>query len=143
MPRRPASRSYPEPSFTDGHHPLTHHRGRPELIEKVTQIEVHHAEQFASLVKTLKSMPEGDGTVLDHSMIVYGSSMSDPNTHVHEDVPCLVLGRGDGSLKPGRHIVYSPETPQTNLWLTLLDWMGVRAEKLGDSTGRVEHLSDI
>ena len=87
-------------------------------------------------------MPEGDGSVLDHSMIVYGSSMSDPNRHVHEDVPCVLLGRGDGSLKPGRHIVY-PETPQTNLWLTLLDRMGIQADNLGDSNGRVEHLTNI
>jgi hypothetical protein len=75
-------------------------------------------------------------------MIVYGTSMSDPNLHLHEDVPCLLLGRGDGSIKPGRHIDYK-DTPQTNLWLTLLDRMGVPAETLGDSTGKVEHLADI
>jgi Protein of unknown function (DUF1552) len=137
-----SSRAYPELGFADAHHPLTHHRNRQELIEKVTQIECHHMEQFAGLVKTLRSMPEGDGTVLDHSMVVYGSSMSDPNRHVHEDVPCVMLGRGDGSVKTGRHIVY-PQTPQTNLWLTLLDRMGVRAEKLGDSDGKLEQLGDI
>jgi hypothetical protein len=77
-------------------------------------------------------------------MVVYGSSMSDPNQHLHYNVPCLLLGRGDGSIKPGRHVVYpGVDTPQTNLWLTLLDRMGVQAEKLGDSSGRVEHLSDI
>jgi hypothetical protein len=114
------------------------------LIEQATQIEVHQMEQFAYLIKKLKSMQEGDGTVLDHSMVVYGSSMSDPNQHLHVDLPCVVLGRGDGSLKPGRHIVYpNNETPQTNLWLTLLDRMGVRTEKLGDSTGEIEHLTDI
>ena len=101
-----SSRAYPELGFADAHHPLTHHRGRQELVEKATQIECHHMNQFASLIRTLKAMPEGDGSVLDHSMIVYGSSMSDPNRHVHEDVPCVLLGRGDGSLKPGRHIVY-------------------------------------
>lgn len=137
-----SSRAYPELGFADSHHPLTHHRGRADLIEKVTQIECHHMEQFASLVKTLKSTPENDGTLLDHSMVVYGSSMSDPNQHVHEDIPCVLLGRGDGSLKLGRHIVY-PETPQTNLWLTLLDRMGVQAEKLGDSSGRIDQLTDI
>jgi hypothetical protein len=100
-------------------------------------------EQFAALVHKLKSTPENDGTVLDHSMVVYGSSMSDPNRHVHEDLPCVLLGRGDGSLKTGRHIVYHPDTPQTNLWLTLLDRMGVQAETLGDSTGRVDQLTDI
>jgi uncharacterized protein DUF1552 len=137
-----SSRAYPELGFADAHHPLTHHRGRQELIEKVKQIECHHMDQFASFVQTLKSMPEGDGTLLDHSMVVYGSAMSDPNRHVHEDVPCVMLGRGDGSIKPGRHIVY-PETPQTNLWLTLLDRMGIPAEQLGDSNGRVEQLGEI
>jgi hypothetical protein len=137
-----SSRAYPELGFTDAHHPLTHHRGREEMIEKVKQIQCHHMNQFASLAKTLKSMPEADGSVLDHSMVVYGSAMSDPNRHIHEDVPCVLLGRGDGSLKLGRHIVY-PETPQTNLWLTLLDRMGIETEKLGDSTGRVEHLTDM
>jgi hypothetical protein len=137
-----STRAYPELGFSDAHHPLTHHRGRQEMIDKAKEIQLHHATQFAGLVKTLKAMPEGDGTVLDHSMIVYGSAMSDPNRHVHLDVPCVLLGRGDGSIKPGRHIVY-PETPQTNLWLTLLDKMGVQTEKLGDSTGRVDHLSEI
>lgn len=138
--RESSSRAYPELGFADAHHPLTHHRGRTELIEKVKKIECHHAEQFAQLVTKLKTTKEGDGTLLDHCMVVYGSAMSDPNRHVHEDVPCVLLGRGDGSIKPGRHIVY-PETPQTNLWLTLLDKMGVHAEKLGDSTGRLSGLS--
>ena len=139
-----STRSYPELGFADAHHPLTHHRGRPELIEKSTQIECHHMEQFAYLVKRLKSIQEGDGTVLDHSMVVYGSSMSDPNQHLHYNVPCLVLGRGDGSIKPGRHVIYpNNETPQTNLWLTLLDRVGIEPEKLGDSTGKVEHLTNF
>jgi hypothetical protein len=139
-----STRSYPELGFADAHHPLTHHRGRTELIEKATKIQCHHMVQFGDLVKKLKSMKEGDGTVLDHSMVVYGSSMSDPNQHLHYNVPCLLLGRGDGSIKPGRHIVYpGVDTPQTNLWLTLLDQIGVNMESLGDSTGRVGHLTDI
>jgi hypothetical protein len=137
-----STRTYPELGFADAHHPLTHHRGRAELIEKATKIECHHMEQFAYLVQKLKSIQDGDGTLLDHSMVVYGSSMSDPNQHFHYNVPCLLLGRGDGSIKPGRHVVYQ-DTPQTNLWLTLLDRMGVQAEKLGDSTGKIEHLTDI
>ncbi|MSV34360.1 MAG: DUF1552 domain-containing protein [Bryobacterales bacterium] len=139
-----STRSYPELGFADAHHPLTHHRGRAELIEKATKIQCHHLAQFASLVKKLKAMQEGEGTVLDHSMLVYGSSMSDPNAHLHYNVPCVLVGRGDGSIKPGRHVVYPGiETPQTNLWLTLLDKMGVQAEKLGDSTGKVDHLTDL
>ncbi len=140
--REGSSRAYPELGFADAHHPLTHHRNREELIEKVKKIECHHIEQFAHFVKNLKAAKDGDGTLLDHSMVVYGSSMSDPNRHVHEDVPCVLLGRGDGALKPGRHVVY-PETPQTNLWLALLERMSVQAEKLGDSSGKVEHLTDI
>jgi hypothetical protein len=139
-----STRSYPELGFADAHHPLTHHRGRAELIEKATKIQCHHMAQFAYLVQKLKSTQEGDGTLLDHSMVVYGSSMSDPNQHLHYNVPCVLLGRGDGSIKPGRHVVYpNNETPQTNLWLTLLDRMGVQAEKLGDSTGKVDHLTNL
>jgi hypothetical protein len=138
-----SGRAYPELGFGDGHHPVTHHRNRPDLIEKCALIELHHMEQFGYLAGKMKSIQEGDGTLLDHSMVVYGSSMSEPNGHNHKNVPCLLLGRGDGSIKPGRHIVYSSDTPQTNLWLTLLDRIGVRTETLGDSTGKVEHLTDI
>ena len=138
-----SARAYPELGFGDGHHPSTHHRNRPEMIEKCARIELHHMEQFAYLAGRMKSIKEGDGTLLDHSMVVYGGSISEPNGHNHTNLPCVMLGRGDGSIKPGRHIVYPTDTPQTNLWLTLLDRMGVQAEKLGDSTGRVAHLSDV
>ena len=99
-------------------------------------------EQFAYFVNRLKSIQDGDGTLLDHSMIVYGSSLSDGNVHSHRNLPTVVLGRGNGQLATGRHVVY-PDTPMTNLYLTLLDRMGVPAEKLGDSNGKVEHLSDV
>jgi Protein of unknown function (DUF1552) len=139
--REGSNRSYPELGFSDGHHPITHHRNLPDLVEKVTKINSYHVEQFAYLVGKLKSIKEGDGTLLDHLMIVYGSSLSDGNTHRHENLPVVVVG-GGGGLKPGRHVVYS-ETPMTNLFLTLLDRMGVRTEKLGDSTGQIEHLSEV
>jgi hypothetical protein len=90
----------------------------------------------------LKSIQEGDGTLLDHCMIVYGSSHSDGNRHSHVDLPTIVLGRGNGHLKTGRHIVY-PETPMTNLFLTLLDKMGVPTDKLGDSNGKLQGLSEV
>ena len=138
------SRVYPELGFTDAHHPLTHHRNRPELIEKTVQIECHHLEQFAYFIQRLKSIQDGDGTLLDHSMIVYGSSISEPNNHLHYNLPVLLLGRGDGSIKPGRHVSYPmPKTPMTNLYLSLLDRMGVHIDKLGDSTGRVDQLTDV
>ena len=134
--REGSNRAYPALGFTDGHHPITHHRNIPELVEKVTRINCHHLEQFAYFISKLKALKEGDGTLLDHCMIVYGSSISDGNVHSHVDLPVIMLGRGNGSIKPGRHIVYS-ETPMTNLFLTLLDRMGVPTERLGDSTGRV------
>jgi len=137
-----STRSYPELGFSDPHHPLTHHRGNPELIEKVAQINSHHIEQFAHFLQKAKSIPDGDGTLLDHSMVVYGSSISEGNGHIHTNLPILLAGRGDGSLKPGRHIVY-PETPMTNLYLSMLDKVGVHTEKLGDSTGETTHLADV
>jgi hypothetical protein len=91
----------------------------------------------------MKDTPDGDGTLLDHSMVVYGSGLSDGDRHTHEDLPVLLFGRGDGSLRPGRHIAYPRETPMTNLYLTLLDRMGVQPEKIGDSTGRIDQLSDV
>ncbi len=141
--REGSNRAYPVLGFSDGHHPITHHRYIPDLVEKVTQINCYHVEQFAYLVKKLKSIEDGDGTLLDHCMVVYGSSLSDGNVHSHENLPTVMLGRGSGALKPGRHIVYSDGPPMTNLFLTLLDRMGVPTEKLGDSTGKVQHLADV
>jgi Protein of unknown function (DUF1552) len=141
--REGSMRVYPEIGVPDPHHPLTHHRDNPDWIEKVTQINCLHAELFAYFLKMLKSISEGDGSLLDHSMIVYGSGLADGNRHTHEDLPVLLAGRGDGNLKPGRHIVYPTGTPVTNLYLGLLDRVGVHTEKLGDSTGRIEQLSDL
>ena len=141
--REGSMRVYPEIGVPDPHHPLTHHRDNPDWIEKVTQINCLHTDLFAYFLKKLKSTPDGDGSLLDHSMIVYGSGLSDGNRHSHEDLPVLLAGRGDGSLKPGRHIVYRSGTPITNLYLTLLDRVGVHPEKIGDSTGKVEHLTEL
>jgi uncharacterized protein DUF1552 len=141
--REGSMRVYPEIGVPDPHHPLTHHRDNPDWIEKVTQINCLHTELFARFLKMLKSTSEGDGSLLDHSMIVYGSGIADGNRHTHEDLPVLLAGRGNGSLKPGRHIVYPAGTPVTNLYLGLLDRVGVYPEKLGDSTGRIEQLSDL
>jgi len=137
-----STRSYPELGFSDPHHPVTHHQNDLDRIEKVTKINIHHMEQFADFVRKAKAIPEGDGTLLDHSMLVYGSSISDGNNHIHENLPVVLAGRGDGTLKPGRHVVY-PETPMTNLYLTMLEKMGAHTEKLGDSTGQATHLTDV
>ena len=140
--REGSNRAYPELGFTDGHHPITHHRYIPDLVEKVTKINAYHVEQFAYFIGKLKSIQEGDGTLLDHCMIVYGSAHSDGNRHSHVDLPTIVVGRGNDVLKTGRHIVY-PETPMTNLFLTLLDKMGVPTDKLGDSNGKLQGLSEV
>lgn len=141
--REGSNRAYPALGFTDGHHPITHHRYIPDLVEKVTKINCYHLEQFAYLVKKLKSIQEGDGTLLDHCMLIYGSSLSDGNRHSHEDLPVIIVGRGNGRLKTGRHLVYDDKPPMTNLFLTLLDKMGVPTEKLGDSTGKLAYLSEV
>ncbi|MGE0883291.1 MAG: DUF1552 domain-containing protein [Blastocatellales bacterium] len=141
--REGSMRVYPEIGINDPHHPLTHHRNIQEWIEKVARINIYHVELFAQYLKRLKETKDGDGNLLDNSMIVYGAGLCDGNRHNHEDLPILLAGRGGGSFKPGRHIVYPKGTPITNLYMTLLDRMGVQPEKIGDSTGKVAHLSEI
>jgi hypothetical protein len=143
MAREGSTRTYREIGVSDAHHPLTHHRGNEEMIEKVSRINRYHMEQFAYFVGRLKSIPEGDGTLLDHVMVVYGSGLSDGNRHNHNDLPVLVAGHGGGTLRTGRHIRYPDETPMTNLYMAMLDRMGVHTESLADSTGELEHLSDL
>ena len=141
--REGSIRTYGEIGIPDPHHPLSHHRNNAEWMEKLARINTYHVENFAYFVNKLNTTQDGDGTLLDHSMLVYGSGIADSNRHTHEDLPMLLLGRGDGSLKPGRHIVYPKDTPVTNLFLTLLDRMGVQPESIGDSTGKIEHLTEI
>src|SRR5204862_6561343 len=135
LAREGSSRAYREIGISDAHHPLTHHRGNAEMIAKVTQINRFHMEQFAYFVGKLDSIREGDGTLLDHCMIVYGSGLSDGNRHQHNDLPCLLAGGAAGTLRTGRHVRYAAETPMTNLYLAMLDRAGVKPEKLGDSNG--------
>ena len=142
MGREGSMRTYPEIGIPDPHHPLTHHRGNPDWIEKVTQVNSLHVKLFAGFIDKLKSTPDGDGSLLDHSMIVYGSSLSDGNRHAHDDLPIVMFGRG-GRFRMGSHLVYPKQTPMTNLFLTLLDRMGVPSERIGDSTGQIEHLGDV
>ncbi len=140
MGREGSMRTYPEIGVPDPHHPLTHHRNQGDWVERVSQINEFHAGLFAHFLGRLASTPEADGPLLDHSMVVYGSGLSDGNRHTHEDLPVVVVGSGGGAFKTGRHIVYPKDTPMTNLFLTLLDRVGVRPESVGDSTGRIEHL---
>ncbi len=141
--REASVRTYPEIGVPDAHHPLSHHRDLPENVSKITRINTHHTTLFAYFLEKLRSTPDGDGSLLDHSMVVYGSAICDGNRHSHENLPLLLAGHGDGGIQPGRHIQYPAGTPMTNLYLTLLDRMKIATEKLGDSTGRLEHLTDL
>ena len=136
-------RAYPEIGIPEAHHGLTHHQGDKEKIEKVTQINCFHAKQFAYLLEKLRSTPDGDGTLLDHSMITYGSGLSDGNAHDHANLPMVLAGRGSGGVKPGRYMRYPKETPMANLYVAMLDRMGVPVESLGDSNGELGYLSDL
>lgn len=134
------SRAYREIGISDGHHPLTHHRNQEDLMEKVAQINCYHMQQFAQWIEKLKAVREGDRTLLDNSMIVYGAGLSDGNRHLHEDLPTLIAGRAGGSIKSGRRVVYRRETPMCNLFLTMMDRMGTRMEHFGDATGKLQGL---
>jgi Protein of unknown function (DUF1552) len=130
--REGSVRAYPEIEVPDPHHPLTHHRGHPDFIEKVTKINCFHVKLFAYFVGKLRSLPDGDGTLLDHSAILYGGALSDGNTHSSINLPVLVAGA------PGRHIQLAERTPAANLFVTLLNGAGIEVAAFGDSTGRVD-----
>lgn len=132
-----SNRSYREIDVPDGHHDLSHHGGNAEKLDKIRRINRYHMERFAYFLERLKSIPEGDGSLLDHCMIVYGSGISDGNRHNNENLPVLLAGHGGGSLDAGRHIRYAEETPMANLFLSLLDRVGASVPYLGDSTGRL------
>jgi hypothetical protein len=136
-----SNRPYRFIGVSEGHHDLSHHGNDPVKTGKIRQINTFHMTQFAYLLDKLKSVQEGDGTLLDHSMIVYGSGNSDGNRHNHDDLPVLVAGRGCGNLRTARHVRYRRDTPLNNLWLSLLERMECPVNQLGDSTGRLEQLS--
>jgi hypothetical protein len=138
--REGSLRPYRELDIADGHHPLTHHRNQPELMEKVRKINEYHVQQFAGFVEKMKSTKEGDRSLLDNCMIVYGAGLSDGNAHLHEDLPTLLVGRGGNTIKTGRRMLARRETPMCNLFLTMMDRMGVRMDRFGDSTGRLQGL---
>jgi hypothetical protein len=141
--REGSMRVYPEIGIPDPHHPLTHHRNNEDWIEKVRKINELHTQMFAYFLERLKSTKDGDAALLDRTMVVYGSGLSDGNRHTHEELPVLLAGNAGGVFKPGRHVVYKRGTPMTNLYLTLLDQAGVPANKIGDSTGKLEYLTDL
>jgi len=141
MAREASNRSYREIGVHDGHHSVTHHQNDPVKIAKTQKIDELHVRSFAYLLKRLNETKDGDGTLLDHSMLLYGSSIRDGNLHDHHDLPLVLAGGKSAGIKGGRHIRYKPETPMNNLLLTLLDKLGMPSGTLGDSTGRVDRLS--
>ncbi|RKU25248.1 hypothetical protein C6497_16240 [Candidatus Poribacteria bacterium] len=136
-----SNKTYPAVNVTEGHHNLSHHGGDEDKIAKILRINIFHTEQLAYFLEKLDAIPEGEGTLLDNSMIVYGSGNADGNRHSHHDLPIIVAGNGCGTLKSGRHIKYPKETPLNNLWLSLLNRMDVNMQRLGDSTGSLKDLS--
>jgi len=136
-----SNKSYKEIGINDGHHETSHHGRNKEKLEKIAKINRFHIEQFAYFLKKLKSIKEGEGTLLDNCLIAYGSGISDGDAHNHDNLPILLAGHGGGTVKPGRHIRYAKETPVTNLWLSMIDRaVATGVPKLGDSTGRLENI---
>jgi hypothetical protein len=138
--REGSNRSYREIGISDGHHSITHHQNDQEKIENVAKIDNLLVKNFAYLLDRLKATPDGEGNLLDHSIIVYGSGTADGNRHTHHDLPVVVAGGGTGKLKGGRHLRFPQETPLNNLYLNILDKAGIPVGNFGDSTGR---LSDV
>jgi hypothetical protein len=138
-----SGRSYPEIGVADSHHPVSHHQDEPAKLERLHRINEYHFRHFAYLVEKLSKLPEGDGTMLDHTLFLYGTGISDSNTHFHDDLPIALVGGKAAGIKGGRYIRYSKGTPLTNLHVTILQNMGVPVEQIGDSTGTVGRLTDI
>jgi len=135
-----SNRPYPFIDVKENHHDLSHHQNDPVRMAKIAKINRFHTTQLAYLLGRLKSVKEGDGTLLDHCMIAYGSGNSDGNAHNHDDLPILLAGHGCGTLQQGRHIVYPDNTPLNNLWLAMLNRMEIQTHQLGDSTGELKGL---
>jgi len=134
-----SGRSYPELGFGDAHHPCTHHQGDKEKQEKTTKINILHTKMLAYYLGRLRDTSDGDGSLLDHSMILYGAGLSDANLHLYTDLSLLLVAGGVAGIKGGQHVRYSNRTPMANLLLTMLDKADVpHVEKLGDSTGRLD-----
>ena len=140
LARETSNRTYPEIGVSDPHHPLSHHGNDPAKIERMAKINAFHVSLFSYFLERLKATPEGAGTLLDHSLILYGSGIGNPNVHDHTNLPILVAGGAAGGMKGGRHLRYDRPTPLANLHLTLLDKVGVRLDSFADSNGRMDEL---
>ena len=140
LARETSTRTYPQIGVPEPHHPVSHHTNDPEKLAKLAKINAHHVSLFAYMVERLQATPDGDGSLLDHSMYMLGSGMGNPDVHDHTNLPIVVAGGGAGTLKGGRHIRYAQPTPLANLHLTLLDKVGVSLESFVDSSGKVPEI---
>jgi hypothetical protein len=137
-----SGRAYPELGFGDSHHSVTHHHGDPDKIAKTAKINAFHTTMVAYYLDKLRATPDGDGSLLDHSMILYGGALSDGNLHLYTSLPLVLFAGGVSGIKGGQHIRFPNRTPMTNLLLTMLDKANVpHIERLGDSTGRLDLVS--
>lgn len=135
-----SNRSYKEIDVTQGHHQISHHQNDEKKMASLQKIDQHMIEQFAYFLNRLKQIPEGAGNLLDHSMLLYGSALADPNRHQHHNLPILLAGRGNGTIDPGRHLQFQEETPLANLYVSMLDRMSVPVVRFGDSHSRISEL---
>jgi hypothetical protein len=140
LARETSNRTYPEVGVPDPHHPLTHHGNDPAKIAKMAKINTFHVSLFAEFLAKLAATKDGNGSLLDHSLYLYGSGMGTPNVHDHQNLPVIVAGGAAGGMKGGRHIRFNKPTPLANLHLTLLDKAGVHLDKFADSNGKVDQL---
>lgn len=145
MAREGSPRSYPQIGVPEQHHPVSHHRDDPMLIAKKQKIDTYHIQLLGYFLEKLQATRDGDGSLLDHSLIVYGGGMGDGNLHEHSNLPTLVAGKLDGHLRTGQHLAYAENTPMANLFMSILDKVGIPLDKFGDSTGRlpIETLSGV
>jgi hypothetical protein len=139
--REQSGRSFPEIGVVEPHHSLSHHRDDPAFIAKKAKIDAYHIKLYSYFLEKLQATADGDGSLLDHSIIMYGAGLGNPNLHEHSNLPVLLAGGGAGALTTGRHVAYANDTPMTNLLVSLLDKVGVRTDSFGDSTGPLNHLS--
>jgi hypothetical protein len=140
LARETSNRCYPEIGVSDSHHPLSHHGNNPEKVARMAKINAFHVSLFAEYLEKLKNTPEGNGSLLDNTLLLYGSGIGDPNVHNHSNLPIIVAGGAAVGMKGNRHIRYDKQTPLANLHLSLLDKAGVRLDAFGDSTGKIDNL---
>jgi hypothetical protein len=139
--REGSEQKYRMIGVNEGHHTISHHQNKPENLARLKLISIYQMERFAYLIKKMKSVKEGEGTLLDNTMLVLGSAIADPNRHAHEGLPIILAGRGGGTIKSGRYITYEDNTPVNNLWMSMLERFGAPAERIGDSTGTLGQLT--